>query len=170
MIERLLLDILNSREERAYKQLNILKDYHNSLVSFTLNIPGAVKDSDIYRKIHKEGLKEILKRLYSANLEEKYLEEINKITGPEAYISVDIDSTQLKRWMVGIENHHPLGRIFDIDVFDPDHKQVSRSSLGLESRGCLICDKDARICMREESHSYEALVFEIEKLSQQYFR
>ena len=170
MIEKNFVDILNSREERAQKQMDILAHYPYSLVSFTLNIPGAVKDNDIYRRIHKQGMEDILNILEVEKIEVKYLEEINKSTGSEGYISVNKDSIELKKLMVDIESNHPLGRIFDIDVFDKDHNQMSRSDLGLESRRCLICEKDARVCMRNKSHLYNDLILKVEEISREYFR
>jgi len=168
--EKQLLEILKSREDRAKKQMDILSIYPYSLISFTLNIPGIIKDSNQYRKIHKAGMEEIIDYLERIQSELKYIEEINKITGSEGYLSVNMDSSILKELMVEIENTHPLGRIFDIDVFDKYHNQMSRSDLGLESRKCLICNKDARVCMREKNHSYEELISRIEKINREYLR
>ena len=166
--ENLVFEILKSREDRANKQEEILKDYPYSLISFTLNTPGLIKDNESYRRIHTIGKNEILKAIKDKDYRLKNIEEINKATGSESYISVDIDSKELKRITVDIENHHPLGRIFDIDVFDCNHNQISRSDLGLESRKCLICHKDARLCMREKNHSYEDLILKIEELNRDF--
>lgn len=162
--------ILESREDRAQKQIDILDKYSFSLISFTLNIPGIIKDNDIYRRIHKQGMEEILNILEVEKVDVKHLEEINKTTGSEGYISVDMNFIKLKKSMVDIENNHKLGRIFDIDVFDKDHNQMSRSDLGLESRRCLICEMDARVCMRNKSHSYNDLILKVEEISREYFR
>lgn len=162
------MEILKSREDRANKQVEILKDYPYSLVSFTLNTPGIIKDNETYRGIHKIGITEILYSIERNDYDVEYKEEILKDTGSEAYFSIDIDSRELKRTMVDIEAHHPLGRVFDIDVFDKNHNQMSRSDLKLESRKCLLCNKDARICMREKNHSYEELILKIEELNRSY--
>lgn len=164
------LNILQSREDRAHKQAEILKAHPYSLISFTLNTPGIIKDNDLYRKIHKNGFENIQKTIKDNNIEIKYEEYLNKSTGAEVYISVDMDAKDLKKLMVSIETTHPLGRIFDIDVFDEDHKQMSRSDLGLECRKCILCHKDARVCMREKSHTYEELIERIEDLGKGFFR
>ena len=168
--DEILINILNSREDRSEKQVNILKDFPYSLISFTLNTPGAIKDNLTYKRIHKEGVNAILNLLEQYKAKVKNIEELYKSTGPEGYISVDMDPLELKRMMVSIENTHELGRLYDIDIFDKNHNQISRSDLGLESRKCLICDKDARLCMREKNHSYEDLILKIEELSRVYFR
>jgi holo-ACP synthase len=163
------LEILKSREDRQQKQIEILNKYPHSLISFTLNTPGIIKDNELYRKIHKSGFDKIKETIKNQNINIIYEEYINKSTGSEGYISVDMDSKELKSLMVSIETTHPLGRIFDIDVFDKEHNQMSRSDLGLESRKCLLCSKDARICMREKSHTYEELISRIEELAKEYF-
>lgn len=99
----------------------------------------------------------------------KHKESCDKSTGPEGYISADIDPKELKRLMISLEKDHPLGRIFDIDVFDKDYNQIGRSNIGEEPRKCLMCNKDARICMREKNHSYEELIERIDEMSKEYF-
>lgn len=166
---KLFLDILNSREERANKQIEILKEHQYPLISFTLNIPGINKCSDNYKRIHKEGVKRIINLLEDEQIEIKHKESYDKSTGPEGYISADIDPKELKRLMISLENAHPLGRIFDIDIFDKDHNQIGRSDIDEESRKCLICKKDAKICIREKNHSYEELIERIDEMSKEYF-
>lgn len=163
--EKILLEILKSREDRANKQVELLKEYPYSLISFTLNTPGEIKDNDLYRKIYKEGIKAILETLKSHNLKVIFCEEISKITGPECYIIVATDAHNLKKLMVDIEDEHKLGRIFDIDVFDKNHEQISRSEMRLRPRKCLICNEDARICMRNRTHSYEELIRKVEDMA-----
>ncbi|MDD4725887.1 MAG: citrate lyase holo-[acyl-carrier protein] synthase [Tissierellia bacterium] len=167
---QILNQILQSREERAQKQIDILYKYPHSLISFTLNTPGSIKDNQLYRKIHNEGFDLIQRLITISKLEIMYKEYINKPTGAEGYVSVDTEAELLKSIMVSLEKDHPLGRIFDIDVFDKDHNQMSRTDLGLETRTCLLCNKDARICMREKNHTYEELIARIEEVSKDYFK
>lgn len=166
---KMLKEILQSREDRAQKQVDILEKYPYSLISFTLNTPGEVKDNELYRRIHNEGFQEIQNIIEDNKLEIKYKEYINKKTGSEGYLSVNVDATELKKLMVILESNHPLGRIFDIDVFDKDHTQMSRSDLGLKTRKCLLCNEDARVCMRQKTHTYEELIAKIEEVSKNYF-
>lgn len=163
--EKILLEILKSREDRANRQEELLKKYPYSLISFTLNTPGEIKDSILYRRIHKKGIEAIYNIVKKNDYENIYSEEILKSTGPEYYLIIDIDAYTLKKLMVSIEDSHELGRIFDIDVFDKDHNQIGRAELGLELRKCLICNEDARKCMRNKAHSYEELIRKIEEMS-----
>lgn len=163
--EKMLIEILKSREDRANKQIELLEKYPYSLISFTLNTPGEIKDNEIYRKIHRDGVKAIYETLNRRNLKVLFSEQLSKMTGPECYMIVDIDAHNLKKLMVDIEDEHKLGRIFDIDVFDKEHKQISRIGLGLSPRRCLICNEDARICMRNRTHTYEELIKKVEDMA-----
>lgn len=162
--EKFVMEILQSREDRRDKQIDLINRYNSTLISFTLNTPGIVKDNEMYRGIHREGIKEICKLLKENRIPIIFQEEINKPTGSEGYIAVDIDSKKIKKLLIELEEIHPLGRIFDIDVFDNNHRQISRSNLGLNPRRCLLCGKDARICAKDKSHSYVELYVGIQSL------
>lgn len=163
--QQVLFEILNSREKRAQRQEELLKKYPYSLISFTLNTPGEIKDNELYRKIHRKGIMAIIETLEKHDLNIIYSEEYSKSTGPEYYTIVDTDAYSLKGLMTNIEDNHKIGRIFDIDVFDKEHNQISRSELGFNSRKCLICNEDARTCMRNRTHSYEELIKRIEEIA-----
>lgn len=166
--EKILTTILDAKEDRAYRQSVLLDKYKNSLISFTLNIPGRVKGNSLYSDIHIEGMKLIEKELQANDLKILYKEEREGGAGREGYIVVDIDSYRLKEITSDIEENHPLGRIFDIDIFDKENQQISRTDLGRGSRKCLICDLDARVCMRMRNHTYEDLIEHIHETWKKY--
>src|SRR5699024_2626718 len=170
MSKQILIEILQSREDRRDKQIELINKYNKRLISFTLNIPGKIKDNKIYRNIHIEGMEFIIKKLKDKGLDPLYEEEIYKATGPEGYIVVDIEAFNLKKMVVEIEESHLLGRIFDIDVFDLKHNQISRKDLGVNPRPCLLCDNDARQCMRLRNHTLEELIKEINGTWEKYKR
>ncbi len=156
--EKIIMNLLDSKEKRAHRQRELIEKYKNSLICLTLNIPGRVKDSFTYREIHKEGIRTIKDTLKKQALSPIYSEEIENISGREAYIVVKSHAYRLKEIAVNIEETHSLGRLFDIDVFSSKHRQIARGDLGINPRRCLLCDLDARICMRERNHSYEELI------------
>lgn len=166
--EDILKTILDAKENRAHKQSLLIERYKKSLISFTLNIPGRVKNNPTYSEIHIEGMRVIEGRLKEEDLEILYKEEIESGAGREGYIVVDVDSSKLKAITSDIEENHPLGRIFDIDIFNSKNEQVSRRDLGRESRRCLICDLDARVCMRMRKHTYEDLIQNIDDIWKRY--
>ncbi len=160
--KRLALEILDSREERARRQKELIKTHDSTLISYVLNSPGIYKNLDIYQEIFQVGYEEILAVLEENELQLVHDEKHKKETGPEGYFLVDFDAKRVKALMCVIENNHKLGRIFDIDVFDEDLNQLSRTDLGLEKRSCLVCDSEARTCIRARRHTYEDLVEKIE--------
>ncbi len=166
--EKVLNRILKSREDRSKKQIELIDRYHMSLISFTLNTPGSTKDSPMYRDIHEAGTLAILEKLEEGHISIVHREEFYRTTGPEAYIVVDIDPLILKEITVDIEENHPLGRVFDIDVFDSHHNQISRTHIERPPRRCLLCNDDARVCMRMQRHTYEELIHWIEQLWNKY--
>jgi len=167
---KILIEILDAREARANRQKELIKKYPYTLISFTLNTPGSIKNSNLYSKIHKEGMDYLLATLLEMNITIIHTETIDKSTGKEGFISLDIDAIKMKKMAVNIENTHYLGRLFDFDIFDSNYKQINRSNLKLEPRKCLICDEDALNCIRLKNHTYEQLVSKVEGIGTSYFK
>ena len=166
---RILNEILESREERATKQRWLLSKYPYTLVSFTINTPGAIKSSILYSKIHKEGMDTLLGVLKNLNTNVAHIETIDKSTGQEGFISLDLNPFRTKEITVELEDTHHLGRIFDFDVFDVSHNQITRADLQLEPRKCLLCDENAIKCMRQKNHTYEELSSKVEEIGISFF-
>jgi len=133
----------------------------------TLNIPGPVKRTPLYDEIHKEGIKCLFEAIGSGNI--VFAKVIYNDTGAEGYICADIDAVELKKIAVKIEAVHPLGRIFDIDVYDRDHSCVSREMLELSERKCFLCEKPAKECARSRRHSLEEIIEYINATAESYF-
>ena len=95
--------------------------------------------------------------------EEKDLE-----TGFEAYFLIQMSLLECKRMACDIEDTHPLGRLFDIDVIDADVSPVPRAAIGKEGRKCLLCEQEARYCMRNHTHSREELQRKIQQMIEAY--
>lgn len=170
MHEKVFYQILQSREDRALMQEEIIAKHKNPIISFTLNIPGPIKDNEKYREIHDVGMDLISNTLKESKYNIEYMEKINKTTGPEGYFSINIDPLELKKLTVKIENEHPLGRVFDIDIFDANMKQIGRSALGLGPRKCLICENEAKVCNRSGTHTLEELLKRIDNIYNLHFK
>lgn len=91
-------------------------------------------------------------------------------TGYEGYFIVDMDPMEAKRMAVSIEEEHPLGRLFDLDVIVSEDgvRPLGRQELGLPQRLCLICGKPARECMRARTHTTEELLEKIDSILSNY--
>ena len=72
--------------------------------------------------------------------------------------------------MISIEENHPLGRLFNIDVFSPDGNLISRGLLGLGSRSCLVCGEPAASCIEKRVHSTELILWRTVQILNDFFR
>ena len=91
-------------------------------------------------------------------------------TGYEAYMETTLSNEEAKQKTCIIEDTHPLGRLFDLDVIDNDGVPVSRESIGQSPRKCLICDNEARYCMRNRTHTLNELSAKIDEMIEAYVR
>ena len=166
--------LLASRDARARHQRDLLGKYPGrSLVCMTVQLPGSVKRSDLSLRIAQAGV-EAVRKAFSPEYEE--LKDLE--TGYEGYFLVPMAPLELKRLTCGIEDAHPLGRLMDIDVLASaaaiatqtraDAVIISREDIGLPQRKCLLCERPARICMRERAHAMEELLQEIERIVNNY--
>lgn len=89
-------------------------------------------------------------------------------TGYEAYLITTLPLLEAKRVAVEIEDTHPLGRLFDIDVIDKQGIPVSRDRVGGQPRRCLVCDHEARYCMRMRWHTQEEIWARIKQMTDDY--
>ncbi len=153
-----LQEMLDARERRAATQRDILCRERKPLISFTLNLPGPYKDFPLARDAFLEGKHLISLTLKAGRHGVSHQFERGGKTGREVFFAVDAPADVLKRLVVPLEEHHELGRLFDIDVFDAEGVQMHRQALGYPGRKCLICDKSALICARGRSHSQEELL------------
>lgn len=155
-----ILRLLDAREERYEKQRALIDKFNKPLISFMLNTPGREKYSERLVAFQKHGIEKIEKLLGEKILYAEFKEEL---TGSYYMAVVDEDAKILKKQMMALEDC-PAGRLYDIDVFDENKKQISRKSLGENPRTCLICNEPAKVCIREQRHSYKDLVNEMNKI------
>ncbi len=147
-------------------------------------LPGPVKRSAMSLKIASAAV-EAVHGAFSPIFEE--LRDLE--TGYEGYFMVDMDPFDAKKCAVELEETHPLGRLFDLDVilslkkpvfadggveigasslkkpvFADGVRPLGREEMGLEPRKCIICGRPVRECMRTRKHSTEELLSRIEAI------
>jgi len=151
--------VLDNRERRANRQREWVEAHSLPLVSFTINMMGEVKLNQISRTAFSKGYEAIVNACAVNDIELVSQEKYSSDCGPELLISAgNIKPEALKRVMVTAEDSHPLGRLFDIDVFDEQGQPLSRDSYGLPRRKCFVCGNDAKICARSRAHPLPALI------------
>ena len=149
--------VLQAREQRVLRQQRLMKE-GGTMVSFTLNIAGAVKSSPLFSAAFAEGKRRILQGLRYQGAAVLALEEIHEPTGDELCLLTDADLETVKRRMIELEESCPLGRLFDIDVMDATTDKISRRQLGFPPRRCLLCGESAAVCARSQAHPMEKLM------------
>lgn len=154
-MEVTLEQILDAREARAFRQQSLSRKYGVPILSFTMNIPGPVKDTPMIRRAFQEGLTALAQHLPPELIPEKQI--IHSLTGCEAVFAVNLDALELKRITTQIEDVHPLGRLFDLDVLDEHLKKLDRDLVGGGDRGCIVCGKPGRDCASRRLHSVPEL-------------
>ena len=159
--------VLDSRSRRAERQRATLADGAVCRVSFTLNIPGNIKRFPLARAAVAEGRGLLRTAFGPAVLKE---ETVDGPTGSEALLALDADPAEIKRKTVAMEDGHPLGRLFDMDVLDTYGLSLSRTDLGAAQRACLVCGRSAKICGRSRAHSIGELRIYIGQLLEDYFK
>ena len=149
--------LLASREERASFQKELLKSYPGkTLVCLTVIMPGKVKRNLQSLVAFGDTVRKLVLR--------------DRQTGYEAYMETTLSNEEAKQKTCSIEDTHPLGRLFDLDVIDTDGVPVSRESIGQSPRKCLICDNEARYCMRNRTHTLNELSAKIDEMIEAYVR
>lgn len=155
-----LTELLESRDARRDLQLRLLADNPgHTLAVGTVIVPGNIKRNDDSLIIAQAMIRAI--EMSDAMLTPCIVRDLP--TGFEAYYTSPLSPDKVKTITSEIENTHPLGRMMDIDIFTTDGTQVSRTGQGDAPRRCLLCGKDARICMRAFSHTQEELLAEIHR-------
>ena len=150
--------MLDAREQRVWDQRRLLAAFPVTLISFSLNIPGPHKVFPLALDAFQEGLKLVACQCQVWDFPLIHQEIQNNPTGSQAFFSVDTDPRTVKLRMAQLEDSFSMGRLFDLDVLDPQGEKISRQDLGLPERTCLICGGPAFRCSRARAHSLPQLL------------
>ncbi|MGG2143106.1 citrate lyase holo-[acyl-carrier protein] synthase [Symbiopectobacterium sp. RP] len=161
--------LLAAKERRAARQTDWLQHYQQSLISLTLVTPGAMKDSIRYRNTMGVALQACDQMLWRNGWKVLARQVLWLPTGPEALWCVAHQAPEIKAHCAALEQTHPLGRLWDLDVICPQNGHVGRLSLGSHMRRCLICDEAAHACARSRAHPVEGVVARVEGLIDGWF-
>jgi len=167
--EQTLQEILDSREERVLYQKHLLSKYHNTIVSYKLNIPGPIKYNSLIKEIFDEGLQLLKLKLKDDSVEIEHLYVAYKNSGPELFAVINISAFVIKEITTKIEETHALGRLYDYDVLDVRGRHIDRQELNIESRKCLLCDENAFECGRSRKHTVNELTDKIHNMAFNHF-
>lgn len=147
--------ILKDRENRYNRVIELAKKYNKPVVCGKLNYPGPEKNSIASLMAFSQLKSEMNKEFSEFKLHE---EDCYGQDGSSFIMVYDGFHEEVKKRAVEIEEHHEIGRIFDIDVYKVTGESLSRTDFELPNRQCLVCENDAKVCSRSASHSLDLLV------------
>jgi len=157
--------LLAAREQRAARQSAALAWFGKPLVSITVVTPGPVKDGALPRRVLAEALRALEASLGGRQWPVMARQVLQLETGPEALYVVQADAGGLKSLAIELEDRHPWGRLWDLDVIAPGPRILSRKDLGFAARRCLVCEQPAAACGRSRRHPPEELSSAIRRLA-----
>lgn len=166
-MEVTLMQMLTAREIRAERQRAMIKQFNRPVISFSMNIPGPVKDSTLIRRGFQSGC-EVLDGAFDSGVV-LFREIYPAVTGWEALYVLDMEPRRVKEITAAIEDSHGLGRLFDMDVIGPGGDKLDREMVGGGSRNCIVCGAPGRGCASRRVHSVEALQEAVERILKAYF-
>jgi len=159
-----LTELLASRDARQARQHAWLQRHGVTLISFTVVAPGPVKDCDLTRRIFSHGLLALEALATRAAWPVNARASFALVTGPEALFAINAPAQAVKQATIALEQTHPLGRLWDIDVLTPHGDILTRRQFSLPPRACLICSRAAALCAREQTHTLAQLLAQMEAL------
>ena len=158
--------LLASRDRRVEMQQKLREKHPNlTLVCITVIMPGNIKRNLSSLIVSQAAINALL-----GNLEGHIVDVVTRDlpTGYEAYIVSSLSRQEAKLLACKIEDTHELGRLMDIDVLDADGIPVKRETVGSQPRKCLMCDNEARYCMRNRTHTPQELNAKIQEMIDAY--
>ncbi|MBO4723175.1 MAG: citrate lyase holo-[acyl-carrier protein] synthase [Muribaculaceae bacterium] len=158
--------LLASRDRRVEMQQKLRENYPNStLVCLTVIMPGNIKRNLSSLIVSQAAINALLNR-FEGTIVDVITRDLE--TGYEAYLLTSLSQREAKIIACDIEDNNPLGRLFDIDIFDNDGVPVKRETVGSSPRRCLMCDNEARYCMRNRTHTPQELNTQIQQMVDAY--
>lgn len=158
-----LQEILDAREDRAREQQRLLAEYGVTLVCFTMNIAGPIKVSPLILRGFREGVALLEGKIPHDQLMYRQIRELS--TGWEAMFAVSLSAEKAKALCVELEESHPLGRLFDMDVLDKEGNKLERKI----QRCCMVCGAPGRVCASRRLHPVAQLQAVTQEILSRYF-
>lgn len=166
-MEVTLAQMLEAREARAFRQFQLNREWKLPIISFSMNIPGPVKYSPLIAGGFRQGCQVLEERLPEGLI--RHQEKTETVTGCEALYVVDMAPEAVKAITTQIEDTHPLGRLFDMDVLDGSLSKLDREAFGGGDRSCVVCGAPGRGCASRRAHSVEQLQRAVQKILLSHF-
>ncbi|MDR3515385.1 MAG: citrate lyase holo-[acyl-carrier protein] synthase [Azospirillaceae bacterium] len=150
--------LLQAREDRVIRRNAVLAWHRGPVVAVSVVMPGPVKDCLLARRVQAAALDALVAACADRGWPAHAVYAETPPSGPEALFAVTAAAEAVKRAMIELEDQHPLGRLWDLDVIAPDRHALSRRALGFAPRRCLVCQEPAHACARSQAHGLDGLL------------
>lgn len=120
-----------------------------ALIQLSLNIPGPDKKVFPAEGLYHAGIEAVDKMIVIKDL----YQERKDWPFYAAFFVVEVNPEELKARCLDLEETHPLGRFWDLDVYRQDGRKVSREMLNRKERTCFLCSSPAKVCAFLQRHS-----------------
>ena len=150
--------ILESKEQLHAYQNSALDLHRATLVSVTLNLPGAEKEAHFAHSMLDDAVNQVEGILKDAELTVIETRIVKLSIGFAGLVSVDGTAAEVKALCIEVENRYPYTRLFDLDVIDARGMHTTRSVIGRPARTCWACDRPSAECIRSMRHKREELM------------
>jgi holo-ACP synthase/triphosphoribosyl-dephospho-CoA synthase len=156
------MTLLEAREQKGLLIEEMYLDYQKPIIIVKGNVIGENKNPD-YMTFVLKYFNEEINRTYINDI--VYKENVLSIDGNYTIYIVAKEGRELKKEMMILEESS-IGRLLDIDVYEKT--TFSRSDFLKPQRKCLICEKEAFLCIRSQAHKKEEVIKKAQAIVQEF--
>ncbi|MEG2143771.1 MAG: citrate lyase holo-[acyl-carrier protein] synthase, partial [Oscillospiraceae bacterium] len=153
-----LLRVLDAREVRWRKRLQMSQEWKKTLVAITLCLPLICRTHKDYVGIFTKLCERVRDCFAKAGIAVDDSIYIDGADGPACLFTAEGDAFDAKRLCVMAEENILGGRMLDIDVMDKNGAPIGRTMLSLPPRRCFICEQPAAACVSRKLHQPKDIV------------
>lgn len=145
--------ILEAKEKRSFLKKSFSSEW-DILISFNFNIAGYPKSSKLIREAYFLAYNLLAQYLSYQHIAITLLHQTEDAAGDYTIVGCRTVhcGQEVKNITEQFEQEQVLDRLLDVDVW-ANGENISSG----KSKKCLLCDSTAIFCMRNKTHSYEAL-------------
>lgn len=161
-----LSDVLAAREARVARRAAIQAAHPSAvLVGVTLVLPGEDKHPLWAEAVFAEAMRAAHNAADRVGATLVWDERSTGAAGLEGLVAMTgRDAPAVKSVLVCAEDHHPRGRLWDLDV-TASGVPLGRSDLGIPPRSCLVCHAPAAVCARSRAHPLSEVVAAAQRIA-----
>lgn len=147
----LLNKILLARTDCWQFSLKKIRQYNKPIITFSLNIPGILKNNVQYTKFFNKYYKEFLKFIINYFTLIYEFSTINYVGNYGWVVINEQNALKIKSFCCKFEKiFKNISSLIDIDVYDINEFKISRK----KPRKCYLCENNAKVCTRMQVHTY----------------